>query len=251
MAGLRFVPSRPEPVRFPATLQGWHRITFLHWPCDAGLLQARLPAGLTIDTFDDTAWIGLTPFLLTGLRPPWLPPLPGLSDFPETNLRTYVRGPAGPGIWFFSLDAASLLMVGGARLTYGLPYCWSAMAIQSNDKLVQYQSRRSSAEATITIEVGAPLSDPDDLVLFLTERYRLYTRWAGRLGTAAVEHKPWALHQARLVTGCETLRRAASLPSGDDPALVHWSPGVDVRVGWPHWCPTTPVVPNLQPLTGS
>jgi uncharacterized protein YqjF (DUF2071 family) len=86
--------------------QGWDRITFLHWPCDAGLLQARLPGGLTIDTYEETAWIGLTPFDLTGLRPPYLPAIPGLSEFPEMNLRTYVRGPAGPGIWFFSLDAA-------------------------------------------------------------------------------------------------------------------------------------------------
>jgi uncharacterized protein YqjF (DUF2071 family) len=233
----RFVPDRPERVRFPAMFQGWHRITFLHWPCDAGLLQARLPGGLTIDTYGDAAWIGLTPFHLTDLRPPFLPAIPGLSDFPEMNLRTYVRGPAGAGIWFFSLDAASLPAVLGARLSYGLPYHWATMQVISAVRRVRYESVRAGAAAAITVEVGEPLPDPDDLTLFLTERYRLYTRLLGRLAMAPVEHQPWPLHRARLV---ETVTGAAGLPGGGRPALVHWSPGVRVRVGWPRRPPSGP-----------
>lgn len=214
--------------------QGWSRIAFLHWPCPARVLQARLPAGLTIDTFEGRAWIGLTPFHLTRLRPPLLPAVPWLSDFPELNLRTYVRGPAGRGIWFFSLDAARLLAVAGARLSYGLPYHWAAMRVaQSSSRHVHYESERRDAEAAITVEVGAPLPDPDDLALFLTERYRLYTRLLGHLAVAPVEHAPWSLHRAKLIALRETVRRAAGLPGGDEPTLVHWSPGVQVRVGWP------------------
>lgn len=220
--------------------QGWDRIAFLHWPCDAGLLQARLPGGLTIDTYEETAWIGLTPFHLTGLRPPFMPAIPGLSDFPEMNLRTYVRGPAGPGIWFFSLDAASLPAVLGARLSYGLPYYWATMQVIAAGRRVRYDSVRARAASAITVEVGEPLPDPDDLTLFLTERYRLYTRLLGRLAMAPVEHEPWPLHRATLVDLTETVRRAAGLPDGDRPALVHWSPGVRVRVGWPRRPPSAP-----------
>jgi uncharacterized protein YqjF (DUF2071 family) len=233
----RFVPPHPDPIHYPAMFQGWRRIAFLHWPCDAGVLQARLPRGLTVDTFDDTAWIGLTPFQLTGLRFPWLPAVPGFSDFPEMNLRTYVRGPAGSGIWFFSLDAASWLAVVGARLSYGLPYFWSTMKLCSNSRFVRYESARAGAEAAITLEVGPRLLDPDDLALFLTERYRLYTRRFGRIVMAVVDHAPWPLHQAKLVDWRETVRRAAGLPDGDDPALVHWSPGVQVTVDWPRSVP--------------
>jgi uncharacterized protein YqjF (DUF2071 family) len=248
----RFVPERPESVRFPAMFQGWDQMTFLHWPCDAGPLQARLPGGLTIDTYEETAWIGLTPFHLTGLRPPFLPAIRGLSDFPETNLRTYVRGPAGPGIWFFSLDAASLLAVFGARLSYGLPYHWATMRVSIAGRRMHYESARAGAAASITVEIGEPLPDPDDLTLFLTERYRLYTRVLGLLAMAPVEHEPWPLHRARLVDLKETVRRAAGLPDGDRPALVHWSPGVGVRVGLPRWPPRGPgeiVMARTEALT--
>src|ERR1043165_865825 len=88
-------------VTFPFMLQRWHEISFFHWSCDPMLLRKRLPAGLELDTFDGKGWISLTPFLLKGLRPPLVPRSLGL-DFPEMNLRTYVVGKKGPGIWFFS-----------------------------------------------------------------------------------------------------------------------------------------------------
>jgi uncharacterized protein YqjF (DUF2071 family) len=218
-------------VPVPVMYQGWEHLSFLHWPCEPALLQARLPAGLTVDTHDGTAWVGLTPFHLRGLRAPFLPPLPGLSDFPETNLRTYVRGPAGPGIWFFSLDAASATAVVGARLTYGLPYHWATMQAQAEGARVQYRSSRKHAETAITVDHGEPLDGPDPLASFLTERYRLYTIFLGALATAAVEHPPWSLYRATLVTLRETLREAAGLPHGGAPALVHYSPGVHVKIG--------------------
>jgi uncharacterized protein len=230
----RFIPDRPAHVRLPVMFQNWYRLSFLHWPCDPALLQARLPVGLEIDTFDQTGWVGLTPFHLMSLRPLFLPAVPGLSDFPEMNLRTYVRGPAGPGIWFFSLDAASGAAVLGARLTYGLPYYWSRMCVHATGRSrIEYTSTRAGAIADITVEVGKALAQPDDLVLFLTERYRLYSCFLGRLVMAPVEHEPWPLRHAELVGFKETVRRAAKLPDGGAPALVHYSPGVHVRIGAP------------------
>jgi uncharacterized protein YqjF (DUF2071 family) len=217
--------------------QNWCRIAFLHWPVDHAVLRSRLPAGLVVDTFQHTGWVGLTPFRLTGLRPPWLPPLPWLSSFPEMNLRTYVRGPAGAGIWFFSLDAASVIAVLGARITYGLPYHWSTMSVRVHGTRVRYLSARPGAAAAIEVDVGEPLAKPDDLALFLTERYRLYTRLWGRLAVAEVEHPPWPLHRAELVSLEETVRRAANLPEGGPRPLAHYSPGVRVRVGAPHRLP--------------
>jgi uncharacterized protein YqjF (DUF2071 family) len=215
-------------------LQNWYRISFLHWPCNPAPLQARLPVGLEIDTFDQTGWVGLTPFHLMGLRPPFLPAMPCVSNFPEMNLRTYVRGPSGPGIWFFSLDAAAVAAVLGARLTYGLPYYWSRMTVRTTGRSrIHYTSARAGVAADITVDVGEALARPNDLVLFLTDRYRLYTCFLGRLVMAPVEHGPWPLHRAAIVGFQETVRQAANLPARDAPALVHYSPGIHVRIGAP------------------
>ena len=212
--------------------QEWSAISFIHWPYNPLALAPFLPEGLIPDTFDGHAWIGLTPFRLRGLRLPYTPSLPWLSSFPETNLRTYVKGPAGRGVWFFSLDAARAVAAIGARLLYGLPYYWARMSIHQLGCRVRYQSFRSGrATIDITVETGVPTEPGDDLALFLTERYRLYSLSWGRLSVARVEHRPWPLHAASMVCLQETLRRAAGLPVNNALPLVHFSPGVRVRVG--------------------
>src|SRR5215467_14146611 len=120
-----------SPRVVPIMLQRWHEIAFFHWSCEPSVVQKRLPPKLSVDTIDGKAWISLTPFLLSGLRLPHCPRALGLT-FPEMNLRTYVVGPSGPGIWFFSLDAASLFAVLGARTTFGLPYFWAKMVVRIN-----------------------------------------------------------------------------------------------------------------------
>src|SRR6266545_3145162 len=119
-------------VRRPVMLQHWRRLTFLHWPYPPPAVQALLPPGLEVETFDGAAWVGLVPFLMDGVRPPGVPPLPWASRFPETNVRTYALGPDGRGaIWFLSLDAARLGAVLTARASYALPYFWSRMSVGS------------------------------------------------------------------------------------------------------------------------
>src|SRR6478672_7239392 len=80
------------------------------------------PAPRVVETFDGSAWVGLVPFEMQ-VRPPRVAPVPWLSNFPETNVRTYVRAPDGTtGVWFLSLDAARASAVVTARTTYRLPY---------------------------------------------------------------------------------------------------------------------------------
>lgn len=54
------------------------------------MIQARLPKGYEVDTWDGAAWVTMTPFVMTFRLGP-LPPIAGMGIFPETNLRTYVR----------------------------------------------------------------------------------------------------------------------------------------------------------------
>jgi uncharacterized protein DUF2071 len=160
-------PPTPErPVRFPVMYQQWNWLTFLHWTYDPTVLRPLVPQPLELDTFDGAAWVGITPFLMEGLRAPGLPSVPWLSRAPETNVRTYVRAPDGQqGIWFFSLDHARLPAVTFARATYFLPYMWSSMSFRRRGPRVVYRGRRRwpgpPASYDIAVEVGDPLADRD------------------------------------------------------------------------------------------
>ena len=218
--------------------QSWNHISFLHWRCSPKILQSRLPNGLGVDTCNGTGWISITPFLLEHLRPDHFPAIPWLSRFPETNLRTYVQGPRGPGIWFFSLDAARLPAVFGARAGFGLPYFWSRMDVTVEESGAQYRTdytlRRSRQTfAKIRVRTLESLRQPDPLSRFLTARYRLYAIRLGQLITVEVEHRPWPLWQAKVLECEQTLTRAASLYAAPHPDMVHFSTGVDVKVSFP------------------
>ena len=187
-----------------------------------------------MDAFDGKAWIGLTPFLLAGLRPPLFPQVLGIS-FPETNLRTYVRGAKGPGIWFFSLDAARLSAVVGARATYGLPYHWADMEVGiSAGEVIYFSNRGGRVKTRIRIAKADRIDQLSALEEFLTERYRLYSVLRSGLISAEVKHPPWSLNQARVLELEENLRRAAGLEFPGSDFLVHHSAGVDTRIGLPH-----------------
>jgi uncharacterized protein YqjF (DUF2071 family) len=213
---------------------------------DPRALERLLPRGLEVDTFEGVAWIGLVPFTILPTRPAVLP-LPVLPSFHEVNLRTYVRWRgADPGVFFFSLDAASRLAVAGARSWYRLPYHFARMRMTIEDTSetrgefrIRYESNRlwpGPLPARCALRYGpvpGPLA-PAALASrehFLVERYLLYTVSRDRLRRARVAHAPYSLRPAAFDSLDETLSSAAGLPgpaSGD--RLAHYSPGVSVDI---------------------
>ena len=91
--------------------QSWHDLLFMHWRVPADVLRPLIPPGLEVDTFDGSAWIAVVPFRMSDVAPRFVPAVPGLSAFPELNVRTYVARDGKPGVWFFSLDAGNRLAV--------------------------------------------------------------------------------------------------------------------------------------------
>lgn len=232
-----------ERVRVPAVHQRWLSMTFLHWRYDPDIVRRHIPPGLEPDVHDGAAWVGLTPFLMADFRLPGLPPAGRFSTFPETNLRTYVRGPDGlDGLWFLSLEVDNAATVAGARAVYWVPYHWATMSVE-RDGVVRYTSKRRPPEDARTghsiVVAPGEAYGPADLTDFdhwLTGRWRGYTRIAGRLCRAPVEHEPWPLHRAEVQELDQTITDAAGLPRPEGDPIVHYSPGVDrVRLGapWP------------------
>src|SRR5215210_3491100 len=172
---------RPWPLPEGPWVQGqtWLDLLFAHWSLPVEVLRPAVPAELPLDTFDGRAWLGITPFEVSGLRALGTPPVPRLSRFAETNVRTYTTIGGRPGIYFLSLDAASCAAVAGARLTYRLPYFRARMSIERSGDEIRYRSRRLGGGAELIARYranGPPLQPPfGTLEHFLTERYCLYT----------------------------------------------------------------------------
>lgn len=234
-------PRCTDPVRRACMIHRWDRLTFLHWRYAPEEVQRLLPPGYKVETFDGSAWVGLVPFEMV-FRPPFLPAAPWLSRFPETNVRTYVTAPDGStGVWFLSLDASRLHAVLGARATYRLPYYWSSMQVGRTADRMTYRSRRRRrpagglAPSAVSVEIGAPFTDSEltDLDHWLTARYRLFTVLDHGRSFARADHAPWVLHHARVVHLESDLILAGGLEAPTGAPLVHWSPGVEVRIGRP------------------
>jgi uncharacterized protein len=228
----------PPPARSWVMGQTWDDLLFAHWRAAPVSVRALLPDGVELDLFEGEAWLGITPFRLTGLRPRGLPPFPFVSSFLELNTRTYVNVGGKPGIWFFSLDASSGLAVEGARRVYKLPYYRAAMRAQERAGWLEYECRRrdSSTEPAAFRGRYRPSGDrveaaPESLAHFLTERYCLYTVDAGRIKRAEIHHRPWPLQPAEAAIEENTMP-----PSGvellDDDPLLHFSARQDVVI-WP------------------
>jgi uncharacterized protein YqjF (DUF2071 family) len=213
----------------------WNDLCFLHWRVDAAQLRSLIPKALNLDTFAGEAWLGITPFWMSGVRPRLLPPIPGMSTFPELNVRTYVSLNHKPGIWFFSLDADNSLAVRGARTMFYLPYFRADMAIDSEHTGFRYSSIRGGKESVQFMARYWPTgpvfhSAPGTLEFFLTERYCLYVaNKEGKIFRGDISHRPWPLQRADAEIEINTMASAAGITLPSEPPTVHFAENVDVR----------------------
>ena len=210
--------------------QTWDHLLFMHWRVDADSLRALLPEELTLDTFDDEAWLGITPFRVSGLRARGLLPVPALSTFLETNVRTYVTYEGKPGIWFFTLDAESQFAVSAAKRIYRLPYHRADMDAVRRGDWIEYRTSRIGAELDVSYRPAGPVSPAKrgSVEYFLTERYCLYTEHESALHRAEIHHEPWPLQRAEADVRENTMSPVAL----DGEPVLHYSERQDVVI-WP------------------
>ncbi len=240
-ATLRKTDHRPWPPP-PGSwfmAQTWEDLLFAHWPVPAAAVREHVPAELSVDEYDGSAWVGITPFRLSGLRLRAAPPAPFLSSFLELNARTYVTYEDKPGIWFFSLDASSRFAVEAARRGYRLPYFTARMGALGWDGLIRYSSERTSRRArpaAFSARYGPEgevfNAAPGSLEYFLTERYCLYTLGPGRrVHRADIHHPPWPLQGAEAEIEENTMA-PDGLARPSEPPLLHYAERQDVVI-WP------------------
>jgi uncharacterized protein len=238
-ASLRHTAHRPwlVPDRPWVMGQSWCDLLFAHWPVPVAAVRTHVPPQLELDLFDGEAWISVAPFEVRGTRPRGTPPPPVLSRFPELNVRTYVTVADRPGIWFFSLDAASALAVAAARALYRLPYFRARMRIDAGPE-ISYRSERADqrgAPAEFRARYrplgGHRHAAPGSLEAWLVERYRLYAVDGGRVYAGDIHHVPWTIQDADADIAVNTMTAPHGIEIAGDP-LLHYAARQDV-VFWP------------------
>ena len=216
--------------------QTWHDLLFAHWPVDPAVLRTLVPPRLPLDLFQGRCWVGMVPFWMSHIHARYVPPLPGLSRFPELNVRTYVTLGDKPGVYFFSLDAENLPAVWAARTFYRLPYSYARMSASIQNDWVAYESRRHQETADFRGRyrpTGAvKLRAPGTLEHWLSERYCLYTVTHDGVYRAEIHHEQWPLQDAEAEIDINTVAAAAGIPPLQGPPLLHFSRKVEVLI-WP------------------
>jgi len=210
----------------------WRDVWFLHWPVAPDAVAERLPSGLSVDTYDGRAWLGVVALEITDAGP-------GVGrhagddsraggGFAELNLRTYVTHDGEPGVYFFSLDAADPVAVEAARAAYGLPYYRAETRLRETGDGRTLHLRRTHPDAPTARFVGTCRPDGErsepgrgSLAAFLVERYRYYLSRAGRPWVGEIDHVPWRPSPAVATVQSNTLPAAAGLAVDGDPHLLY------------------------------
>ena len=215
--------------------QRWEKLLFAHWSFPPEQIEPLIPKGLTLETYDGKAWIGVVPFLMNNVHPRGLFNVPWLSKFLELNVRTYVVADNKPGVFFFSLDAANSVGVFLGRNWFRLPYFNANMSLGIDGDNVRYHSTRShrKAHSGIFEATYKPVSEVFHAERgtrdhFLTERYCLYAiDRHNQLYRAEVHHPQWPLQHA---TADININTVAPIDIPDESPILHYADGLDVVV---------------------
>jgi uncharacterized protein len=233
----RLAARSPNGRRPVLMHQRWEALLFLHWQVDPEYTQQTLPPGLTVDTFEGRAYLGITPFFMLNVRPATLPALPWISFFQELNVRTYVFDSSGaPGIWFYSLDCNRLVPALLARFFGGLPYCLASMNAVRGERIDYYSRRRGTSDpARYQYRPAGPDHETaaESLEFFVLERYYFfaYRHRRRRLLRAQVSHLPYRFHDVEMIRWSTTPAELAGFSDlAESPDHVCFADGFDVEI---------------------
>lgn len=176
--------------------QHWDKVVFLHWKVDRNLLIPLLPKGVSLDLFMGEAWVSIVVFRVQDAHPRFVPPIPGIADFNEINLRTYVTANSIPGVTFLDIRANNLIQVLANRIV-GLPY--KQAPIERDIKTVhKYAMNAKNSLVDISYIVNDSSTQKSELDKWLTERYCSYQQVNKRVYRYPIHHFEWPLKQIQV-----------------------------------------------------
>jgi uncharacterized protein len=224
----------PPPGRPWIGYQTWREVIFIHWAVPPENIRSTLPAlkDLRLDLFDNKAWLSAVGFIVRYPRLRFLPPLPGMLQFHELNLRTYVTDDSRPGTYFISIRANNLLAVVLNSMA-GLPYKSGNIHISGDTHLLEYSDSSEANRIRINWSAGERIATKTPLDIWLTERYYDFQGNGNKLLCYPIHHREWPL-QSVILTGKIMLNCGNKiLLTENNIACVHYAPGIDALLWTP------------------
>ena len=228
----------------------WRRLLMLNYAIEPDVLLPYLPAGVELDWWNDTCYVSLVGFRFVDTKVMGVG-FPGHRNFPEINLRFYVRY-LDPelgwkrGVVFLRelVPVPTITWVANTLYreqykTVPMQYRWE----ESKDQLeVEYSWKQQRRQHLFSCTATAEAFDmpPGCEAEFITEHYWGYARWdAQRTMEYAVEHPRWQTYTVQDVN-CAVDFGAAYGPefaflNGLAPKSVFLAEGSEIAVGKGHF----------------
>ena len=222
----------------PLLLQKWENLSFMHWSVDKKIISKYIPNGLTLDLYDNGAYIGLIPFMMKNVRPKWGFSVPFISNFPEFNIRTYVKKGRNRGVFFLTLDAQSIITRIYASIFFQLPYRYSRGFVKKKNGSFLWSSSRLykgfELEGSCKGYGEFEYAKKDSLEEFFFERYYLYISSNNQIKRGRIRHHKWKIKKAkpRITKNAFLDSYALGIKQILNPEFCHISDGVEVEA-WP------------------
>ncbi|MBM3208635.1 MAG: DUF393 domain-containing protein, partial [Chlamydiae bacterium] len=119
--------------------------------------------------------------------------------FYECNLRTYVRVGNKTGVYFFSLDADSILEVLGAKAIFHLNYRYRKIQFSLQKGYYDFAMENPlnpHKKTHIRLKISKKIEETSPLIQFISDRYSYFVRNKNHIFEGIVEHKEWRFHEA-------------------------------------------------------
>lgn len=196
-----------QPPRFLTA--EWRALVMLNYAVDPAILASRVPAGLTLDTWQGQTLVSLVGFRFLRTRLLGVP-VPFHANFDEVNLRFYVRCDVPTetrrGVVFIKEIVPLPALAWVARAAYNENYVALPMrhmvslpATATDRGRVSYEWRLHGRWNRLAAEVAgepSPLA-PGSEAEFITEHYWGYARQRdGATLEYGVEHPRWSVWRA-------------------------------------------------------
>lgn len=183
----------------------WRNIVMLNYAIAPELLAPHVPRGTELDLFEGQALVSIVAFHFTRTRVLGVP-VPGHQNFPEVNLRFYVRRTVGGevrrGAVFIGELVPKRAVAWVARTFYQEPYSVGKIASNVSREQIEYFWRfeREYSWLFVNPMSSFEVAQTGSIEQFITEHYWGYTRQKdGGTKEYAVQHPAWRVQGVNCV----------------------------------------------------